>query len=350
MNVEAKLKELLDLTAEPNASSDNQNWTGEVGLENLSEPLKAFIQQNQQVEIKLPDFKNVHTTSKDAGSIPAFLKIVDDVMVGNNVFLVGEAGTGKTYLAESISKALDRPHITINCNQWTSPREIIGGETIEGYKEGKLVDAWAKGKILILDELPKLDANTAGLLNEALAKTDAEGDNAMITTGEGRKVKKHKAFGVIATGNTTGKRTSSKYGGNNKQDASLIDRFSSSYYYIEFNRELEKSLIFETVFSICDQMRDVLIKQEASDIITLRTMKQINKIYYLEMEREVGNLKKVKGGKTLKDAIESYLSIVDKDIADIIRKEVSLREFLNTYKGKEAKAVYLKDRKRFTKS
>ena len=67
------------------------------------------------------------------------------------------------------------------------------------------------------------------------------------------------------------------------------------------------------------------------------------------MEREVGNLKKVKGGKTLKDALESYLSIVDKDIAAIIRKEVSLTEFLNTYKGKEAKATYLQDQKRFSK-
>ena len=80
--------------------------------------------------------------------IPDFVKILDDLQVGNNVFLVGPAGTGKTTLGEKIAysfhgrsendkKAL--PYVVLNCNQWTSPTAIQGGQTIEGYKEGALI-------------------------------------------------------------------------------------------------------------------------------------------------------------------------------------------------------------------
>lgn len=96
------------------------------------------------------------------GSIEA--KIVSDLLDGNNVYLMGKAGTGKTYLAKAIAESvMGQPVFLINCSQWTSPIEIRGGQTIKGYEEGQLIKAWAEGGILILDELPKLDPNTAGL-------------------------------------------------------------------------------------------------------------------------------------------------------------------------------------------
>ena len=99
-------------------------------------------------------------------------KIATDILSGNNVYLHGKAGTGKTYLAKQIAEIkLGRGYELITCSQWTSPINIIGGETITGFRQGTLINAWKKGKLLILDELPKLDANTAGLLNEALAQT-----------------------------------------------------------------------------------------------------------------------------------------------------------------------------------
>ncbi len=105
------------------------------------------------------------------GSVPAYQKIIDEIMLGNNIYLVGGAGTGKTYLAQQIAGSMGREIETINCSQWTTPTEIIGGQSLEGYVEGKMIEAWKRGKVQILDEMPKLDPNTAGLLNEALAKT-----------------------------------------------------------------------------------------------------------------------------------------------------------------------------------
>ncbi|MEL7147542.1 MAG: AAA family ATPase, partial [Bacteroidota bacterium] len=130
--------------------------------------------------------------------IPEFMKILDDLSVGNNVFLVGPAGTGKSTLARlvvysffnrAVNDGKELPFVKINCNQWTSPTDIKGGQTIEGYREGGLIEAWRDGKILILDELPKLDPNTAGILNDALAESSIA--DAVIFNGLNQPIQKH---------------------------------------------------------------------------------------------------------------------------------------------------------------
>ena len=186
------------------------NGKTKVSMDDLDTDIQDLITKSKVVELRLPDaFKNARQYI--AAPNPIFFKVLDDLLVGNNVYLVGEAGTGKTYLAEKAAQALKREYTTINCNQWTSPREIIGGETISGAKDGKLIEAWRDGKILILDELPKLDPNTAGMINEALAKSDKTGVDSEITTFDGKKIRKHPNFACIATGNTTGKTVSPRY-------------------------------------------------------------------------------------------------------------------------------------------
>ncbi len=298
--------------------------------------------------------------------IPHFMKILDDLSVGNNVFLVGSAGTGKTTLGEKVAYALfDRkendggplPYALINCNQWTSPLDIKGGQTIEGYKEGALIEAWREGKILILDEMPKLDANTAGILNDALAKTAKE--DAIIFNGLNNPIKKHPDFGCIATGNTFGKGASGHYVGNNKQDASLLDRFSGCVYRVGFNETLERQLIYPAVVDLCLKIRKAILLDEGKedddteDIMTLRTMLNIQRAYELEMLRETGLkdhrgklVRKMRNGKTVKDAFESYFLVMNRDKADKIKEQVGIEGFYNSYRGKNEKDAFIKEYKR----
>jgi cobaltochelatase CobS len=297
--------------------------------------------------------------------IPDIVKIIDDLIVGNNVFLVGSAGTGKSTLAEIVSYALfgrqrndskTPPYIVINCNQWTSPIDLKGGQTIEGYKEGGLIEAWRDGKILILDEMPKLDANTAGILNAALAKSADE--DAIIFNGLNNPIKKHPHFGCIATGNVTGKGASGNYVGNNKQDASLIDRFSSCIYHIGFNTKLERKVVYPTVVEICIKIRDAILRYEGKeqsnddteDIMTLRTMINLQRGYELEMKRligaknEEGNIiSKVRHGKTLKDGLESYFFVMGTDKAKKIKEDVNIEGFYGSYLGGENRELFIKE-------
>ena len=293
--------------------------------------------------------------------IPQFMKILDDLTVGNNVFLVGAAGTGKTTLAEKVAYSLfgrhendgkTPPYVTINCNQWTSPIDLKGGQTIEGYVEGGLIEAWRDGKILILDEMPKLDANTAGILNDALAKSAK--DSSIIFNGKNEPVKKHPMFGCIATGNTTGKSASVQYTGNNVQDSSLLDRFSGSYYHIGFNEELERQLLYPIIAAICINIRRAILNyegldgddQDTEDIMTLRTMLNLQRTYELEMKRELGMEKKVPNGKTIKDAIESYLFTMSTDKAKQVAAQSNLEGFFNKYRGKAMREEFMYEYKR----
>jgi len=267
--------------------------------------------------------------------IGKFQDMVDDVVLGHNVFLVGGAGTGKTYTAEHlISKgALGRKYITINCSQWTSPTEIIGGQTMDGYVEGKLIEAWKNGWVLILDELPKIDPNTAGLFNDALSKTKL--DKAVIFNARKEAFEKHHDFACIATGNIYPDKESMAYGANNKQDLSLLDRFSGSVYFIEKNPEIERMIVQnDLLWSICDRTRSVIEELKYEAQLSLRFMQNARDTYVLEMSRLNSNTPngiKANDGKTFKGAMDCYLSTFTTIQQNNIRSKIRYNELFNNY-------------------
>jgi cobaltochelatase CobS len=203
---------------------------------------------------------------------PLFQKLLSDFVAKNNVYLFGGAGTGKTFIVEQLANFLGYDYVEVNCNQFTSPLDLVGGQTIEGYQKGKLEMAWSnigkngdpmKGAILCLDELPKLDPNTAGVLNAALAKIKlgTPEDPVFIYNGKGEKVYKKNIF-VVATGNTKLNETSVDYEANFKQDLSLQDRFVGSCYEVvaDYKSEFENALQdFAFLFIFMTKIREEII-------------------------------------------------------------------------------------------
>ncbi len=267
--------------------------------------------------------------------IAEFQQMIDDVVMGNNVFLIGGAGTGKTFTVENlISKnALGREYITINCSQWTSPTEIIGGQTMDGYVEGKLIEAWKNGWVLILDELPKIDPNTAGLFNDALSKTKL--NDAIIFNARKESFKKHPDFACIATGNIYPNKESISYGANNKQDLSLLDRFSGSVYFIEKNPAIEKQIIQnEMLWSICDKVRTVIEELKYEAQLSLRFMQNARDAFALEMKRiksTKSNGIQANEGKTFKSTMDCYLSTFTELQQVNIKTKIRYNELFKNY-------------------
>jgi cobaltochelatase CobS len=303
------------------------------------------------------------------GSVEA--QIVSDLLEGNNVYLMGKAGTGKTYLAKAIAESvMGQPVYIINCSQWTSPIEIRGGQTIKGYEEGQLIKAWANGGILILDELPKLDPNTAGLLNDALAEAAAqpkyhedgkviEDTVPYIVNGKGQKIYKGQdqqdsdlkyRFCVIATGNTNMMTVGNKYAGNQRQDYSLVDRFAGSYYTIEADTLKEMQLTYPYVFNICNAMRKFLNEKDALQSISLRTMLNFNRTYEQEMLYKIespfaddikDNLGNSVPPKSVEVSIDSFLSMLEPNMSKQLEDDPDFREA--RIGDKKDESLFIKD-------
>ena len=302
---------------------------------------------------------------------PSHLYITDDYIVTHN-----------TYTAEVVAGLLKRERVTINCSQYTSPTEIVGGQTIGGYQDGKLIDAWGNGKILILDEMPRLDANTAGLFNDALAKssktTPAEKAKINSTNPKKPPIERNNNFGLIATGNIyPNKQPPPEYRANNQQDLSLLDRFSGSVYYTAYSENLDQEISrFKFLYDMLignyyDYTKAVQNKKSIPEPKGLRTVLKANNLtesavvsyrtliaFRIAFEYElVRALAKSQGtnvgneeGKTLLMAFHSFLVAFDEDGKNTIINATKFTDDFIKMQVKDAIGLILTNSQGFTDS
>lgn len=327
---------------------------GKIKYDDLSDELKDKL--NGMVKVTLNLTTNTYTASVSSGltldevNDPLFQKIVSDVVAQNNIYLYGSAGTGKTFTSEKLAKFLGWTFVEVNCNQFTSPLDLIGGQTIDGYQKGKLEIAWSnvdensknlEGAVLCLDELPKLDPNTAGLLNSALAKIKLP--NATIRNGRGQTISKGKLV-IIGTGNTRLNETNLEYEANFKQDLSLQDRFVGSCYEVMFNYRLEytdimKDFLFIWIYMI--KMREVIIAERYTSkafvsmriLISMRDSYRVYREWLSSPDETVDGLK-MSNPKTLKESLDSFLNLFNPNQIVVLKEKTKYDDFIKLIETK----------------
>jgi hypothetical protein len=352
---------------------DDEIQNIKIGKENLDSSLLQLIGKTQSVQIV--NWQNVAVKTSDGKKRKIFDIILSDYEAGNNVYLYGGAGTGKTFIAGQVAKALNYKLITINCNQFTSPLDIVGGQTIEGYQEGRLIEAFGNtflpevnpitgkeysGAVLLLDELPKLDPNTAGVLNDGLSKIKDPASMSstgsviqpMITNGRGEKFEKKKIF-VIATGNSLLNEADADYEANFKQDLSLQDRFAGSTYELIIDPQYELDNImrnikvnnelanFTFIFNFLFRLRQSIEANKFSSraFVSQRLMVSMRDTYIAYRLNEEMGEKKIGHPKTLQIAVKTFLDLFTEQQKSVIESEVNVQEFFDLVEVKNSKKI-----------
>jgi hypothetical protein len=321
----------------------------------LSDDVLSFIQSTKKLEIRIPEISMRKT--KTIFPQPITDLILSDMMSANNVYLYGGAGTGKTYIAEALGEEIVNCQVfTLPCNQYTSPLDLIGGQTIEGYQEGIVTRAYGcidvpddkDGALLILDELPKLDPNTAGVLNDMLAKVKrgkgiTNGKQQVIERphkfegeGENRRKVFTKKFYVIATGNILLNREDPAYAGNTKQDLSLQDRFAGSCYEFIIELESEKSnfLGFLWIWNYLVELRFKImeLKYDNFAFVSRRLMESIRDThqFYMAQKKETPPLQQGVekfAAKTVIQGMESFFDLFLTNQIEALKRDTNYDNF-----------------------
>ena len=340
--------------------------TDKITLSDLDDTVKSlFKAQPTTITLNIKQGASTRVVKKtlsDVESRPLVQKLLSDVLARNNSYLYGGAGTGKTFMANTLKKILDWDLVVINCNQFTSALELIGGQTIDGYQEGKVIRAYGnlnpdgspmgKGCVLLLDELPKIDPNTAGILNSALASVGEfqDGEASTIQNAKGDVIQRGDCF-IMATGNSLLNTKDAEYEANFKQDLSLQDRFAGSTYEVFVNEQFEWNGILNQqwafIFIYLTKLRK-LIKDEgftAKAFVSIRLMQSLQKTYnvYRQVIDAKGKVKNfsqmadisftplINDGalgvvnstsvKTVEDSMDEFFSLFSKEQSDILKEK-----------------------------
>lgn len=340
--------------------------TDKITLSDLDDTVKNLL-RNQSATITLnikkgSTVKVIKRTLDSSITRPIIQKVLSDLLARNNVYLYGGAGTGKTYSARTIKNLLDWNLITVNCNQFTSALELIGGQTIDGYQEGKLIRAFGnlnedgtpmgKGCILLLDELPKIDPNTAGILNSVLASVGEyqNGEPTTIQNAKGDVIQRGEIF-IMATGNSLLNTKDAEYEANFKQDLSLQDRFAGSTYRVFVDEKFEwEGILFEKwafIFLYLTKLRKLIVEEgfTAKAFVSIRLMQSVQKTYNVfrqivdqqgsnrtftespEVSFTPANVDGALGSiqaasvKTVKDSMDEFFSLFSEEQSKILKEK-----------------------------
>lgn len=360
--------------------------TDKITLSDLDDTVKSlFKAQPTTITLNIKQGASTRVVKKtlsDVESRPLVQKLLSDVLARNNSYLYGGAGTGKTFMANTLKKILDWNLVVINCNQFTSALELIGGQTIDGYQEGKVIRAYGnlnpdgspmgKGCILLLDELPKIDPNTAGILNSALASVGEfqDGEASTIQNAKGDVIQRGDCF-IMATGNSLLNTKDAEYEANFKQDLSLQDRFAGSTYEVFVNEQFEWNGILNQqwafIFIYLTKLRK-LIKDEgftAKAFVSIRLMQSLQKTYnvYRQVIDAKGKVKNfsqmadisftplINDGalgvvnstsvKTVEDSMDEFFSLFSKEQSNILKEKSEYDKWKQIVREKDKFAMDL---------
>lgn len=207
--------------------------------------------------VESPKTKTVHS---------AFMKIINILKsqkrIQKNIMMVGEAGSGKTHLANTIAEALGLKFYPMSVGLQTTKSDLLGFINAHGqYVTSPVREAFEKGGILLLDEFDSTHAGVVTIINALLANSHCSFPDKIV--------EKNKNFICIVACNTYGHGANIDYVGRNRLDGATLDRFI--VVDVGYDKKLEKALTNNDEWlEIINKIRKNVEKQGIKMIISPR--------------------------------------------------------------------------------
>lgn len=192
-----------------------------------------------------------------------FCRIVAKVSRGNNVYLHGRAGSGKSHTAEQVAEALGL--------KFYGQTTIQFAHDVRGYGDagGNFVDtpfykAFSGGGLYFQDEYDRSNAEAAIVLNTALA-------NRYYDFPVVGRVEMHPEFRFMAAGNTLMKGADEEYITGQIIDASSRDRFGF-FFAVDYSHDVEMKIAHGNaeIVAFVEDMRQAIDAANVRHVVSYR--------------------------------------------------------------------------------
>ena len=280
----------------PTNNSGRKKLTGRA-LEQQQAREKALSQEYKQRIEHLEE--KVHPNLKE---------VLINIEVGNLVFLVGPAGSGKTTMAMQVAEILGHEfYFTGAVHQ---KHELLGFIDAGGeYKRTPFRDAFEHGGLFLFDEYDASSPNAITAFNAALS-------NGYCSFPDGVK-KAHESFIAIAAGNTYGTGATRQYVGRFQQDAASLDRFV--FIEIDYDLDLELELA-QKFYKQFEGSNPEALDAFVSNVLAIRKA-----VKDLEIQHIVSPRATIMGSKLIAKGMpmkQVYEQTVYKGMSETVRKQV----------------------------
>lgn len=256
------IKETVEKKLEEVETSFNAKLDGlKVSLNNQINTIETIAEDKPLVittgTIEKPKKKIVHS---------AFMTVINILKsqkrIQKNIMFVGEAGSGKTHLANSIAEALGLEFYPMSVGLQTTKSDLLGFINAHGeYVTSPVRQAFEKGGVLLLDEFDATHAGVVTIINALLANGHCSFPDKIV--------EKNKDFICIVACNTYGLGANIDYVGRNRLDGATLDRFI--VVDVGYDKHLEKVLTNnDTWLEIINKIRKNVKEQGIKMIISPR--------------------------------------------------------------------------------
>jgi hypothetical protein len=155
------------------------------------------------------------------------------------VWLHGPAGTGKSSAAKHAAEVAGLDYYEVNL-AGAMASAIKGKDRLKEFVESEFARAYEHGGVCVLEEFDAAHPTVATAVNNAIAGSEFHND------ADGRSIKRHPDFRLVATANTLGTGATKEFNSRMKLDGATLDRFRMGRVYVGLDLELERA-IFDSI-------------------------------------------------------------------------------------------------------